>query len=327
MKTTAALNAAAMHGHDAGAGGAGEIAAAAAAAAGGGTAATGFNVVTITINGTKDLLKFGTKPLVQACDIFQLCMRVHASTAQFVTPDFQSYINRKFPLLLITPDFQSEDQPLYPLADRPMRIGPTTEGVLADRVNAVADAVVTRLLNGTAVPLILRATVDFHPVQLDKRRCLVDKNYHPYGSGNCYGTSSDGRYTLSNQYTLPEGNMSSLVVVVVGANHVVTGNTADMQLIHDTKVAINPEALTGSAEFYTAGGHADPQDASIFAYAFAEHCNNLTDGGFCATVGPQQGGAEGALLRLEAYLDTVSGTRPSAGLVHPRAMLFTTGSA
>ena len=59
MKTTAALNAAAMHGHDAGAGGAGEIAAA-AAAAGGGTAATGFNVVTITINGTKDLLKFGT---------------------------------------------------------------------------------------------------------------------------------------------------------------------------------------------------------------------------------------------------------------------------
>ena len=61
MKTTAALNAAAMHGHDAGAGGAGEIAAAAAAAAAaGGTAATGFNVVTITINGTKDLLKFGT---------------------------------------------------------------------------------------------------------------------------------------------------------------------------------------------------------------------------------------------------------------------------
>ena len=59
MKTTAALNAAAMHGHDAGAGGAGEIAAAAAAAAAGGTAATGFNVVTITINGTKDLLKFG----------------------------------------------------------------------------------------------------------------------------------------------------------------------------------------------------------------------------------------------------------------------------
>ena len=60
MKTTAALNAAAVHGHDAGAGGAGEIAAAAAAAAAGGTAATGFNVVTITINGTKDLLKFGT---------------------------------------------------------------------------------------------------------------------------------------------------------------------------------------------------------------------------------------------------------------------------
>ena len=88
-----------------------------------------------------------------------------------------------------------------------------------------------------------------------------------------------------------------------------------------------PHKLKGSAEFYTAGGHADPQDASIFAYAFAEHCNNLTDGGFCATVGPQQGGAEGALLRLEAYLDTVSGTRPSAGLVHPRAMLFTTGSA
>lgn len=160
----------------------------------------------------------------------------HSCCSQMkVTPDFQSYINRKFPLLLITPDFQSEDQPLYPLADRPMRIGyvsqgiyafflksdsrracallytydcggcrkalilddndatprvthtscssyphpqnneqrPTTEGVLADRVNAVADAVVTRLLNGTAVPLILRATVDFHPVQLDKRRCLV----------------------------------------------------------------------------------------------------------------------------------------------------------
>jgi hypothetical protein len=283
-------------------------------------------VITIAINGTKDLLKFGSKPLVQACDIFQLCMRVHATTTQFATPDFQSYMDRKFPILLVGPSFSAEDQPLYPITDRPMRIGSTTEGGLVDRVDTVADAVAKRLSNGIAEPLVLRSTVDFHPVQLDKRRCLIDKNYHPYGSGNCYGTSSDGRYTLSTPYTLPQGNISSLVVVVVGANHVVTGNAADMQLLHDTKVAINPEALKGSAEFYTAGGHPDPQDASLFAYAFAEHCNELTDGGFCATVEPQQGGAEGALLRLEAYLDTVSGTRPSAGLVHPRAMLFTSGS-
>ena len=38
-----------------------------------------------------------------------------------------------------------------------------------------------------------------------RRRCLLDKTYHPYGSGNCYGTSSDGRYTLSNEcVTEPE---------------------------------------------------------------------------------------------------------------------------
>ena len=33
-------------------------------------------------------------------------------------------------------------------------------------------------------------------------------------------------------------------------------------------------------------------------------------------------GAAGALLRLEAYLDTVSGTRPSQGLLHPLALVF-----
>ena len=167
----------------------------------------------------------------------------------------------------------------------------------------------------------LRLNVSFHPVELNKRRCLLDRDYHPYGSGNCYGTSSDGRYTLSDQYTLPSGNMSSLVVVVVGTNHAATGNAADNQLLHDTTVVVNPEGLEGSADFYL-GATAKPADAGLFAHAFAERCSVALFGPYCSKVDPQQGGAAGALLRLEAYLDNLSGTRPSFGLVHPVALVF-----
>ena len=110
--------------------------------------------------------------------------------------------------------------------------------------------------------------------------------------------------------------------VVTGANHVATGNAADNQLLHDTQVAINPAGLQGSAEFYL-GTAATPPDAGLFAFAFGENCTAALFGSFCANVAPQVGGDAGALLRLEAYLDTVSGTRPSAGLVHPLALVFT----
>ena len=116
--------------------------------------------------------------------------------------------------------------------------------------------------------------------------------------------------------------MSSLVVVVIGANHVATGNAADNQLLHDTKVVVNPEGLEGSAQFYL-GAEATPPDAGLFAFAFAEKCTLALLGSFCAKVPPQQGAAAGALLRLEAYLDTQSATRPSAGLLHPLALVFT----
>ena len=49
----------------------------------------------------------------------------------------------------------------------------------------------------------------------------------------------------------------------------------------------------------------------------------LVNVAYDAKVPPQQGGDAGALLRLEAYLDTVSGTQPSAGLLHPMAFVFT----
>merc|ERR1712216_964165 len=120
---------------------------------------------------------------------------------------------------------------------------------------------------------------------------------------------------------LPPGNMSSLVVVVIGANHVATGNAADNQLLHDTKVAVNPDSLEGSAEFYL-GNRATAEDAGLFAFSFAEKCIAQLFGSFCAPVEPQQGGKQGALLRLEAYLDNLSGTRPSADLVHPVALIF-----
>ena len=82
--------------------------------------------------------------------------------------------------------------------------------------------------------------------------------------------------------------------------------------------------MHGSAEFYL-GATATPPDAGLFAFAFAANCTEtaVNLGAYCADVGPQEGNATGALLRLEAYLDDVSGTRPSAGLVHPIALLFT----
>ena len=295
------------------------------------TGLTNLAVATIAINGTSvsssypkgAWLNFGTKPIVQQCDIFQLCMRVHASPVQSATPAFQTYLGKKFPLLMIEPSFQAADQPLYPIADRRMRYGPTTEAGLDRRRDLLAAAVVAKM---RSAKLEHRLNVSFHPVELDKRRCLLDAGYHPYGtSGNCYGTSSDGRYTLSNDYQLPPGNMSSLVVVVVGANHAATGNAADNQLLHGTQVVVNPEGLEGSAEFFL-GSAATPPDAGLFAFAFAESCSGpraAAFGPYCAPVTPQQAGAAGALLRLEAYLDDVSGTRPSYGLLHPLALVFT----
>jgi hypothetical protein len=84
---------------------------------------THLTVATIVINGTSSLLNFGTKPVIQGCDIFQLCMRIHASPAQAATPTFQSYLDRRFPLLMIEPSFPGADQPLYPVQNRPMRRG------------------------------------------------------------------------------------------------------------------------------------------------------------------------------------------------------------
>ena len=85
-----------------------------------------FSVATIAINGTADVLHFGQKPIVEGCDIFQLCMRVHASPAQTATSAFQTYLDRRFPLLLVTPSFAGGDRPLFPVPDRPMRIGQAT---------------------------------------------------------------------------------------------------------------------------------------------------------------------------------------------------------
>lgn len=278
------------------------------------------NVATIVINGTADLLHFGTHPLKEGCDIFQLCMRVHASPAQAKASAFAAYLGRRFPLLLVKPSFAAADAPLYPIADRAMRVGPTTEVGLTARRAVLRDAVVKRM---QSAQLELRTTVAFSPVELDKRRCLLDPEYRPYGTGNCFGTSSDGRYTLSHPYTLPAGNLSSLVLVVIGANHAATGNAADNQLLHDTKVSVNPEGMEGSAQFYL-GPAATPADAGLFAFAFTESCADQTLlGRFCAVVDQPKGGAAGALLRLEAYLDNESGTRPSLGLVHPLALVFT----
>lgn len=281
---------------------------------------SGMNLshATIAINGTADLLNFGVQPLVQECDVFQLCMRVHASAVQSRSDAFREYASRRFPLLLVEPAFAGADQPLYPVRARPTREGPTTEAGLDRRRAALNDAVISRM---AAAGWVLALTVPFHAVELNKRRCLVDRNYHPYtATGNCYGTSSDGRYALSDAYTLPEGNMTSLVVVATGANHVATGNAADNQLLHNTNVAVNPEGLHGSAEFIL-GASATPADAGLFAFAFAQRCTApWTE--FCAVVPAQSGGKAGALLRLEAYLDNESGTRPSAGLVHPTALVF-----
>ena len=280
-----------------------------------------LNVATIVINGTSSLLNFGVDPLGDGCDIFQLCMRVHASAAQTAAADFQSYLGRRFPLLVVEPTFAGADAPLYPVADRPMRQGETTEAGLEARRGVLADAVARRMMQGVVAPAHrLVATVPFAPVELDKRRCLLDGKYHPYGTGNCYGTSSDGRYTLSQPYTLPAGDVSSLVTVVVGANHVATGNAADAQLLYGKAVTVNPGGLAGSAEFYL-GDAALPADAGLFAFAFAENCTGLATA-FCTAVEPQQGGAAGQLLRFEAYLDNESGTRPSMGLVHPVALVF-----
>lgn len=116
--------------------------------------------------------------------------------------------------------------------------------------------------------------------------------------------------------------MASLVLVVLGANHAATGNAADNQLIHDTTVVANPEDMEGSAQFYL-GSASKATDAGLFAFAFAERCLVALSGPYCATVAPQKGNNTGALLRLEAYLDNQSGTRPSMGLVHPVALGFT----
>jgi hypothetical protein len=283
-----------------------------------------ISVATIIINGTSPLLNFGTHALEEGCDIFQLCMRVHASPSQNSAAAFQEYLGRRFPLLMVEPSFPAADAPFYPIPDRPMRTGQTTEAGLDLRRAVLNSSVVQRL---QASGLKLQLQVPFAPVELDKRRCLLDGNYRPYRVSNgCFGTSSDGRYTLSDAYTLPPGDMSSVHVVVIGANHVATGNAADNQLLHDTTVVVNPEGLEGSAEFYL-GSKAIPADAGLFAYAFAETCLPQLTGGFCAIVKRQEGGAAGALLRLEAYLDNQSGTRPSMGLLHPVALVFTAANA
>lgn len=285
-------------------------------------AGVNMSVATIVINGTSSLLNFGGDkggPIAEGCDIFQLCMRVHASPSQTVTSVFQTYLGRRFPLLLLEPSFPAEDAPLYPIADRPMRTGATTEAGLELRRSVLSDAVVQQM---QAAGLRLRMTVPFAPVELDKRRCLLDSKYRPYGVGNCFGTSSDGRYTLSNKHTLPAGDMATMLTVVVGANHAHTGNAADNQLLFGKKVVVNPEGLEGSAQFYL-GESAKPEDGALFAYAFAQNCSTRLTGSFCSTVSRQRGGSAGTLLRLEAYLDNDSGTRPSTGLVHPVALLFT----
>lgn len=277
-----------------------------------------LTVTTIAINGTSSVLNFGTRPLAQGCDMFQFCMRVHASPSQTAAPEFQSYLGRKFPILLVEPSFQAADQPLYPIADRPMRSKEAPEGSLSARCEVLGQAVASTLQSTGLTP---KVNVSFHPVVLDKRRCLVDRNYHPYGTGNCYGTSSDGRYTLSDPYTLPGGNLSSLVLVVVGVNHVASGNACDNQLLYGTTVAVNPEGMEGSAEFFL-GTDSTPPDANLFARAFAVRCPSVL-GTFCTEVPLQTGGGVGELLRLEAYLDPQSGTRPSVSVLHPTATLFT----
>lgn len=287
-----------------------------------------MNVATIVINGTSSLLNFGTQPIAEGCDLFQLCMRVHPSPSQAVADGFQEYLGRRFPLLMVEPSFPAADSPLYPIADRRMRHGVTTEAGLEQRRAVLEKAVVERMRQ--AAGLQLHSHVTFAPVELDKRRCLLDSDYKPYRvSAGCFGTSSDGRYTLSDSYTLPQGtakqgggeNLTSLVIVVIGANHAATGNAADNQLLYEKTVVVNPEGLKGSAEHYL-GSAATPADAGLFAYAFSAKCAASATGGFCSTIAPQQAGAAGPLLRLEAYLDTKSGTRPSMELVHPLALVF-----
>ena len=155
---------------------------------------------------------------------------------------------------------------------------------------------------------------------LDKLRWLLDGEYHPYGTGNCYGRSWGGRYTLSDPYTLPAGNLSTAVLVVLGANHAATGNACDNQLLYGTTVVVNPEGMEGSAEYFL-GSTATPPDAGLFVAAFAQHCP-ATLGKYCTEVPPQSGGGPGELLRLEAYLDPPSGTRPSPAGPHPTAAPF-----
>jgi hypothetical protein len=284
------------------------------------TVAPGMQVATIGINGTSSLLNFGTRPLAEGCDIFQLCMRVHASPSQTASPAYHDYLERHFPLLMVEPSFHAADAPLYPIADRAMRHGSTTEVALEQRRSVLQERLVKYMM---AAGLRLQTRVAFTPVEVNKRRCLLDGKYAPYRvSDGCFGTSSDGRYTLSDPYTLPQKNMSSLLLVVIGANHVATGNAADNQLLYEKTVVVNPEGLRGSAEFFL-GSVATKDDAGLFAYAFAEQCTAVLTGEFCSIVGRQHAGAAGPLLRVEAYLDEKSGTRPSMGLVHPVALLFT----
>ena len=86
---------------------------------------------------------------------------------------------------------------------------------------------------------------------------------------------------------------------------------------------MGPGPMGPGPRSWVLGPGARHPEGRLFAYAFAENCTTAATGHFCATVEPQTGGAAGTLLRLEAYLDTVSGTRPSMGLVHPVGLVFT----
>ena len=282
--------------------------------------ASPLNFVTIGINGTSSFLNFG-KSLLGLPDLFQLCMRVHASAAQANSSVFKAYANRSFPMMLVEPKFTAADDPFYPIPERAMRTGATTEAGLISRKQILASAV-TRTM--AAAGYSLHASVLFTAVELDKRRCLEDATYAPWRSvTSCLGTSSDGRYSLNDVYVLPNAtNMSELHTVVVGANHVASGNAADNQLLYGLKLGVDPPEMVGSAKFYM-GASAQPEDAHLFAFAFAANeCDAQVHGRFCKHVDPQIAGAEGIMIRLEAYLDKVSGTRPSEGLVQPLGLVF-----
>ena len=78
--------------------------------------------------------------------------QVHASPTQAATQEWKAYLASRFPVMLVKPAFAAPDAPLCPIADRPMRQGPTNEARLAARREVLRAVIVRVAAGGTGAP-------------------------------------------------------------------------------------------------------------------------------------------------------------------------------